>query len=170
MRETAVKALAIAAEALMTRDVKTCRPEDTLDVPARLMWDHDCGCVPVVDENDHVVGMITDRDICMATYIRGAAPGALRVSDAMATRVHTCRPEDSVLVVEKIMREQRIRRLPVTAADGRLVGILSINDLSREAAREHVPPRREVSAEGLTETFAAICEPRTPRHEQPATA
>lgn len=160
MRQTAAKTKIIAVQELMTRDVKTCRPEDMLDVPARIMWDHDCGCIPVVDERGRVVGMITDRDICMATYTKGMALGALRVSNAMSSAVHACRPEDTVAVAERIMREHRVRRLPVVASDGQLVGILSINDLAREAVREHAPATREVSPEGLTETLAAVCEPR----------
>jgi CBS domain-containing protein len=163
MRQTAQKVRVIAVQDLMTRDVMTCRPDDMLDVPARIMWDHDCGCIPVVDESERVVGMITDRDICMATYTQGIALGALRVSNAMSGQVHACRPEDTIAVAERTMREHRVRRLPVVASDGRLVGILSINDLAREAAREHVPPRREVSPEGLTETLAAVCEPRMSR-------
>jgi CBS-domain-containing membrane protein len=79
----------------------------------------------------------------------------------MSRQVWACRPEDTIVTAEKIMREHRVRRLPVIAADARLVGILSINDLAREAVREHVPPRREVGPEGLADTFAAICEPRT---------
>jgi CBS domain-containing protein len=145
---------------LMTRDVRTCRPEDSLAVPAKIMWDHDCGCVPVVDDAERVIGMLTDRDICMAAYTQNAPPGALRVSSAMSKQVHACRPEDTVLVAEKIMRTHRVRRLPAVAMDGRLVGIVSINDLAREAVREHAPQTREVSPEALTETLAAICEPR----------
>ena len=160
MKEPAVKVKFMTVDALMTRDAKSCRPEDGLDVPARIMWDNDCGCVPVVDHDYRVVGVITDRDICMATYTRGAPPKALRVSSAMSRSVHACRPEDTVVVAEKIMRMHQVRRLPVTTAGGRLVGIVSINDLAQEAVREHAPPTREVSPEGLAETLAAICEPR----------
>ena len=170
MRQIAPKTKVIAVQELMTRDVQTCTPDDTLDVPARMMWDHDCGCIPVVDQNAYVVGMITDRDICMATYIQGIALKALRVSNAMSREVFACRPEDSVGVAENIMQEHRVRRLPVVAMDGRLVGILSLNDLAREAAREHVPPRREVGPEGLVETLATICEPRRSGHGAAASA
>ena len=60
---------------VMTRKVHTCRRGDTLHRAARLMWDHDCGAVPIVDERGHTVGMITDRDICMAVYIRDGRCG-----------------------------------------------------------------------------------------------
>lgn len=160
MRQTTAKAKIIAVRELMTRDVQTCGPDDMLDVPARMMWDHDCGCIPVVDEGGRVVGMITDRDICMATYIKGMALWALRVSNAMSAVVHACRPEDTIAAAERIMREHQVRRLPVIATDGRLVGILSLNDLAREAMREHAPATRAVSPESITETLAAVSEPR----------
>ena len=170
MRQTTPKTKVIAVQELMTRDVQTCGPDDMLDVPARIMWDHDCGCIPVVDQSAHVVGMITDRDICMATYTQGMALEAMRVSNAMSREVWACHPEDTVGVAEKIMQEHRVRRLPVLAMDGHLVGILSLNDLAREAAREHVPPRREVGPEGLVETLATICEPRRSRRDAAASA
>ena len=69
---------------LMTTDVKACGSHDGLDVPARLMWANDCGCVPVVDESGHVVGMLTDRDICMAALTQGGPLTQLRVSNSMA--------------------------------------------------------------------------------------
>jgi CBS domain-containing protein len=150
----------IAVKELMTRDAKTVGPNDTLDVAAKLMWDRDCGCLPVINGDGGVVAMLTDRDICMAAYSQGAPLATIRVATAMSKEVHACREQDTLVAAERIMRERRIRRLPVVATDGRLVGILSLNDIAREAAREHVPPTREASAEGLTQTLAAICEPR----------
>jgi len=148
-------------EQIMTRDVSTCRPQDSLSVAARMMWDHDCGCVPVV-EGESVVGMITDRDVCMAAYTQGRSLGSIPVASAMSKQLHSCRSDESIMVAERTLRLHRVRRLPVVDADGRLVGILSLNDIAREAAREHDPIVREVSPEGFTETFAEICEPCTP--------
>lgn len=56
---------------IMTADVETCRLDDTLDRPAAIMWERDCGVVPVVDDESRIVGMLTDRDICMAAYTQG---------------------------------------------------------------------------------------------------
>lgn len=145
---------------LMTRDVKTCGCADMVDRAAKIMWEHDCGCVPVVDGDGRVVGMVTDRDVCMAAYTQGRPLAMIPVATGMSTEVHACRPDDTVLVAERIMREHRVRRLPVIAADGTLAGILSLSDVAREAAREHMPATREVSAEGLAQTLAAVCEPR----------
>ena len=145
---------------LMTRDVKTCGRDDTVNRAARIMWEHDCGCVPVVDGGGQVVGMVTDRDVCMAAYTQGLPLPAIRVETAMSKQVHACRPDDSLLVAERVMREHRVRRLPVVAPDGTLAGILSLNDVAQEAAREHAPATRDVSAEGLAQTLAAVCERR----------
>jgi CBS domain-containing protein len=114
----------------------------------------------VVDAERRVVGMVTDRDVCMAAYTQGLPLRAIRVATAMSKQVHACRPDDALLVAERIMREHRIRRLPVIAVDGTLAGLLSLNDVAQEAAREHVPATRDVSAEGLAQTLAAVCEPR----------
>ena len=56
---------------LMTKDVATCRADEPVSRAAQIMWDHDCGCVPVVDDAGHIQGMITDRDICMAAFTQG---------------------------------------------------------------------------------------------------
>jgi CBS domain-containing protein len=148
-------------EKLMKRDVRTCKRDDSLEVPARTMWEHDCGCVPVVDDDGHVVGMLTDRDICMAAYTRGAPLASLRVDGTMATTVYCCSPKDSLVTAEQIMRANQIRRLPVAAADGRLVGILSLNDLARQAASGHGrKAKADVTPKDVSDTLAAICQPR----------
>ena len=147
-------------EQLMTRDVKTCSPDDSLNMAAKLMWDFDCGCVPVVDADDRLVGMITDRDICMAAYTQGKPLAAMRVSSAMSRAAHACRFGDSILLAERLLREHGIRRIPVVDAEQHVFGILSMNDLAREAARPHDPEERDVSAEAFTETMAAVCTPR----------
>ena len=70
-------------EGVMTTDVKCCSPEDSLSTAAVVMWDRDCGCVPVVDETGRLVGIVTDRDICMAGMLKGVAQSELRVGDVI---------------------------------------------------------------------------------------
>ncbi len=148
---------------LMTQDVRACRPEDTLDTAAQIMWDNDCGCVPVVDANRRVVGMLTDRDICMAAYTQGGPLRALLASSAMAKKVFSCKPEDTLEAAEEIMRANQIRRLPVVDAEGRLLGIISLNDIAREAERERTRRRKEVTTDEIGLTLAAICKPHSER-------
>jgi CBS domain-containing protein len=146
---------------LMVHQVKTCGSEDSLNNAAHLMWVGDFGCVPVVDQDSRVVGMLTDRDICMAAYTRGASLHALNVKSAMAREVVTCAPDDDILFAEKLMRKNEIRRLPVVDAQRKLVGIISVDNIAREAFREHLMGQsRSVSDAEVTETLAKICTPR----------
>lgn len=147
-------------EQLMTRTVRTCGPWDPLNEAARIMWEQDCGCVPVVDEQGHVIGIVTDRDVSMAAYTRGLPLWALQVDGAMARQVHTCRPGDSLAAAERTMRARQLHRLPVVDESGVLVGLLSLRDLAIEAVREHGRRRAEVSAEEVAETLGAISQPR----------
>ncbi len=150
-------------EALMTREVETCRPTDSLSRAAELMWDHDCGCLPVVDESGRVIGMITDRDVCMAAYTRGEPLEGVAVSAAMSKQLFSCRPRDTVRDAESIMKGKRVRRLPVVDADGRLVGLISLNDIAREAERESAGGAKAVGLDEVALTLGAICAPRGPR-------
>jgi CBS domain-containing protein len=117
----------------MTRNVVTCRPGDTLNRAAQLMWEADCGAVPIVDDDGKLVGMLTDRDICMAAYTRGLPLGELSVSSAMSTQLHSCRPNDSLRSLLDTMTKHQVRRVPVVEEGGRLVGIVSLADVARLA-------------------------------------
>lgn len=144
---------------LMTKQVKWCAPEDSLDRAAQLMWDNDCGCLPVCAGSNHVVGIVTDRDICMSALFQGKSLRDLHVSNAMARVLKTCRPGDSLAEAEKSMSEARIRRLPVIDDQGSLVGMISLADLSQEAARERSVGKSDVAEAAVGDTLAAICRP-----------
>lgn len=151
-------------ENLMTRKSQSCQPGNSLASVAQLMWEHDCGCIPVCSDNGarRVIGVITDRDICMDALFQGKALQELRVSEAMSKSLTTCRPSDSLAQAERIMREARVRRLPVVNGDGALLGMVSLADLAREAVREHALPRKEVTETDVGNTLASIC--AVPRH------
>lgn len=154
---------------LMSRNVATCKADDRLDTAAKLMWDLDIGCIPVVDDRRHVVGILTDRDICMASYTQGKAPQHIFVREAMAHEVYSCLPDDNLAEAEEIMRKHRVRRLPVVDLDGRLVGLISLNDLARESARQQTRVERELTPLDVSATLAAICQPRHPSVLPPTT-
>jgi CBS domain-containing protein len=149
----------------MTKDPKWCLAGDTLDRAAKLMWDYDCGCLPVCsgDDGGRVTGMITDRDICMSAFFQGKPLRDIRVSEAMAKNPRVCRPGDSLGEAESIMREARVRRLPVVGDDGGLLGMISMADLAREAARERTAVRKEITEKEVGDTLAAICQPTSQR-------
>ena len=152
-------------EKVMQPGVQTCQPGDTLNAAAKLMWENDCGAVPVMADGK-VVGMITDRDICMAAYTQGKPLCELPVDNVMSRSVHACRPGDTVLQVQKVMRANRIRRLPVVDDGGSLVGIVSLSDIV--SAAEKTPERTRKSAQvAVAETLGAISD----RHDiSPASA
>lgn len=147
---------------LMTRNVRTCRAGDNLGAAAQLMWDGDCGCVPVVsdDGSNRIVGMITDRDICMATHFRGCRPGDLAVGDVMSRHVRTVGPSEELADAEAIMRDAQVRRLPVVDAGQELLGVVSLADLAREADRKRRARHRPITEQEVGDTLTAICTPR----------
>jgi CBS domain-containing protein len=147
-------------EQIMTRNIQTCAPSDTLNRATQLMWEHDCGCIPVVDSENKLVGVITDRDIAMAAYIQGKRLAEIRVGDVMAQHVHTCFQDDDLSIAQTRMRKHQVRRLPVTDSDGTLVGLLSLNDLALEALRERGPGRNPLRLFDVAETLANICRHR----------
>ena len=146
--------------ALMTRDPGTCGPDDPLCTAAQIMWDKNCGCVPIVDAERHPIAMITDRDICMAAYTQGRPLWSIPVSSAASRIVVFVRESDTIESAEGLMQAYRIRRLPVVDTDGRLVGIISLNDLARHASFGH--RHGDLNADRITRTLAAICEPGFP--------
>ncbi len=119
----------------MTKQPRSVSPEQTLADAARLMWEGDCGCLPVVDTDRRVIGVLTDRDICLAAYFKGQPLHEIPVESTMSRLLTTCRPFDTVEAAEVVMSAAQVRRLPVTDDAGRLVGILSLNDIAREAER-----------------------------------
>lgn len=139
---------------MIRRNVTTCTIHDNLGRAAQLMWNHDIGCLPVIDDQGHVVGMITDRDACMAAYMQDAPLRAIPVTTAMATRVFSCREADEVAAVENTMREHQIHRMPVIDDQGHPIGIVSLNDIARAASTGTVP------AQDVVATLAAVSAPR----------
>jgi CBS domain-containing protein len=137
---------------LMSADPATCHSDDRATEPARLMWERDCGAVPVVDDAGCVVGMITDRDLCMAAYTRGARLEDIRVGDIMARTAVTCALDDTIESARSKMARAEVRRLPVVDDRGVVCGVLSINDL----IRRHVGN----DADAVVATLAAIGAPR----------
>jgi CBS domain-containing protein len=154
--------LLTSVSSLMATHVRTCRPDEPLSRAAQLMWETDCGVVPVVEQHE-VVGLVTDRDICMATYTQGKPPEALRVDSAMSKEVFSCLPDDSIGAALTNMGAKRVRRLPVMNAERRLLGLISLADVIRWAR----PLDNPAVDAALTDALAAISA-RTPQKFQAA--
>ena len=144
------------AKEIMSPDPQCCTPDDTLRDAARMMADNDCGCLPVVDDTTgkRVIGVLTDRDIAIRGVARGKTPDT-KVNDVMSPAPACCSAEDDVEVVERIMVEQQVRRVPVVNADGRVVGMIAQADLARD--------NRAASDREVGRIVEKISEPSTPR-------
>src|SRR5262245_37030926 len=105
---------ALKIEDVMTRRVVAARADTDLSHVARLMWDNDCGCVPVVGAEGKVVGVLTDRDLCMSANFSGKPLRELRAASCMASEIASCRPGDAPLAAAKLMSARRVRRILVT--------------------------------------------------------
>jgi CBS domain-containing protein len=143
--------LLTSARSLMSTHVRACSPDDSLAQAAQLMWNNDCGAIPVLAD-DKVLAVITDRDVCMATFTQGRPPSQLQVKDAMSKQLFSCAPDASIASVLATMADKHVRRLPVVSGDAKLVGIISLADVARWAKSLTSPA---VDA-ALTETLGAI--------------
>ncbi len=153
-------------EQLMTREVRVCTEGDSLNRAAQLMWELDCGCVPVISVNGEgkVIGFVTDRDIAMAAYTQGKELLGIPITAAMSHEVIACHESDGIGQAEALMRDNQVRRLPVLDQSEHLVGIISLNDIAQEAHREASAGRHiEVSEGTVAETLASVCRPRVSR-------
>jgi CBS domain-containing protein len=116
----------------MTTDIETVTADQTAKEAAGFMLRADTGSIPVCDEGK-VIGMITDRDIAVRGVAEGLGPDTA-VRELMSEKIVCARDDDEVSTVAQRMSEAQVRRLPVLNADGKLVGIVSLGDLSREAS------------------------------------
>lgn len=136
---------------IMSTNVQTIQPQESLRRAAQYMRELDVGSLPVCD-GERLLGMLTDRDIAMRAVADGMDPDKACVSDIMSPGVQTLTADQDSDDAKLLMGEHQIRRLPVIDADRRLVGIVSLADLAvREgghidkAVREISQPGREMA-------------------------
>ena len=140
---------------VMTPNATAIWLTESLADAAKLMWENDCGVLPIIKDGRKVIGMITDRDICIAAATRAKTPAELHARDVITGNgVHAVRPDDDVRVALRTMRKHRVRRLPVVDQQQRLSGILSINDLAINTSSNVAG---SVPAQEFLETLQAIC-------------
>jgi CBS domain-containing protein len=116
---------------VMTKDPSCCLPSDATPKAAGIMRAENVGVVPVIENEQSlkVVGVVTDRDLCMKVVAEARDPNAVTVEACMTPRVVTCSPTDAVKQVMELMKENQIRRVPVVDEQGRLLGIVAMADL-----------------------------------------
>lgn len=156
------KAVHMKVRDLMTRNVQACETGTNLAAATELMWASDCGVLPVLS-GDTLVGILTDRDICMALGTRNCRASDVTAGDVAVTDVETCAADADIHAAMATMRKAKVRRLPVLE-DGHLKGILALNDIVDAVERKH----GAIDYEEVMGTIKAICEHRT--HTPPANA
>lgn len=146
---------------VMTPDPKAIWLTESLAEAAKEMWANDCGILPIIKDRRKVVGMISDRDICMATAMKDRNPSSISVEEVMSKHVYFAMPEEDIIHALNTMREHKIRRMPVLNAEGELEGILSMNDIVLHAkARNGKKPA--IDFVEVVKTYQAICEHPVP--------
>ena len=138
---------------VMTVDTTCCAPGSNLADTAGLMWERDCGVIPVIDQEQKIIGMITDRDICMAAAMTGRDLANISVHEVISGGVCGCNSEDDIHQALVTMRENQLRRLPVLDDEGKVQGILSLSDVVLRAEQDK---KAASLAADVLETLKAI--------------
>lgn len=146
---------------LMTVDPAAIWITESLASAAKSMWENDCGILPIVKDGRKVVGVITDRDICMATAIRNRPESTICVEEVMTRNIFSVTPNDDVHKALQLMQEHKVRRLPVLNAEGELKGVLSMNDVVLKA-QETNGKKPPLTFHDVVKTYKAICEHPVP--------
>lgn len=123
---------------VMTREPVCCEPSDPITRAAELMKREDVGSVPVVESRSdrRLIGIVTDRDIVVKVLADGRTVDSATVRDAMTPDPVCCREDDDVSRAVSLMEERQVRRMPVVASDGRLMGIIAQADIATRLHRD----------------------------------
>ena len=146
---------------VMTKNVISCRPENNLAELAEVMWNERCGALPILDGAGSVMGIITDRDICIALGTRNSRPSEVLVRDVSPLGCVSCNPDNDVRDALRTMATQEVSRLPVVDEAGHLVGMLSIDDIIYRAGGGH----SSLSDREIIDTLTAMREERIHQSE-----
>ncbi|HKJ74622.1 MAG TPA: CBS domain-containing protein [Alphaproteobacteria bacterium] len=142
---------------LMTHNSVSCDMATNLEEVTLRMWNGDFGVMPVTDNFNKVIGIITDRDIAMASALQHKSPAEILVGDVIKEHpVFICHPEDEVKTVLEEMAVDKVRRLPVVNDEGQIIGMLSLSDIAAYAGNKKAS---SATAAELVNAFKAIAAP-----------
>jgi CBS domain-containing protein len=145
---------------LMTGTPCYCGPQANLGTATELMWRANCGFLPVLSAEGKLIGVITDRDICIALGTRNCLASQLNVAELMSGKLHSCGPEDDIHSALQTMGEAKVRRLPVRAQNGTLAGVLSLHDILLRAEPVGYGKTPELSRDEVMRTLRSILRER----------
>ncbi len=139
-------------EEIMTKDVSFCNPRTNAAAAAEIMWTKNCGSLPIIDDEGHVAGIVTDRDLFIALGTSNKRAGELRLGEFTHRALSLCAPRDDIRSALKTMAQRQLQRLPVVDKDGSLKGILSMDDIVLRVEEAGL------SNEDVVDTMKAISE------------
>jgi len=148
---------------VMIRTPAFCSPDTNLGAAVEILWNRNCGILPIVDPQARVVGVVTDRDLCIALGTRNRLPGDIEVSEVASGNVYSCKPEDDVHTALETMAKQKVRRLLVVNKTGTLEGILSMDDVVLHAGTGGAGRTDELSHAEIVDTLRQVYGPQLPQ-------
>ena len=147
---------------VMTQSAVCCGPETNVGRAVELMWNRNVGMLPVVDNDGKLIGVLTDRDICIAMGTRDRLPGDLTVGEIAVRKVFTCKPNDEIHEALYEMANHQVRRLPVVNDHGVPQGVLSLDDLISHSELGKLRGACELSSEEVAATMKKVYRLRQP--------
>lgn len=141
---------------IMTQSAVCCGPETNVGRAVELLWERNVGMLPVVDRGGKLIGVVTDRDLCIAMGTRNRLPGDLTVGEIAIRRVFACKPDDDVHEALSLMSAKQVRRLPVVNKEGVPQGILSMDDLVLHSEIGKLRGACELSSEEVTQSLKKV--------------
>jgi len=153
---------------IMTPDPTCCMPTDSAQAAARIMRDEDTGIVPVIEneQSQKLVGVVTDRDLCMNVVAEGRDPRSVLVGECMTSPAVACPPDAPVAKATKVMKENQVRRIPVVDGELKILGIVSMADIVRRGRVDTVETYHTLKS--ISEPTAEPSRPRAKSRAQAA--
>lgn len=130
---------------------------------SEILWNRNCGILPIINEQENVIGVVTDRDLSIALGTRNRLPGEITVGEVMSGRLFVCRAHDHIRTALEIMARAQVRRLPVIDSDGKLEGILSMDDVVLRSETRSAGRTSDLSHDDVVETLKRVYQPELPK-------
>ncbi|MGD0908444.1 MAG: CBS domain-containing protein [Candidatus Acidiferrales bacterium] len=147
---------------VMTKTPAYCTPATNLGSAVEILWTRNCGILPVLDAHERVVSVITDRDICIALGTRNRLSGEITVADVATQRAVCCGADEDVRSALAKMAEAKVRRLPVVSADGKIEGLLSMDDVVDRTELKTRAKGNHLTPEDVVNTLKRLYAPQLP--------
>jgi CBS domain-containing protein len=152
----------VKVSSIMMRTPAACNARTNLGAAVEILWHRNCGMLPVTNDEGKVTGVVTDRDLCIALGTRNHLPGEVTLGEVVTGKMFWCKPDDDVHAALNTMAREKVRRLPVINGEGKLVGILSMDDVVVHAEARSLTKKPELDYEDVVNTLKKVYETQFP--------